>query len=73
MTPIKVTSYIHKYFIWQTKMFRRKKYLRLFGIIVDKSIDTALVSHDLTLSNAPKKTQNNNLLPHPPALDEEYD
>ncbi|XP_043719974.1 transcription factor KUA1 [Telopea speciosissima] len=72
-TPTQVASHAQKYFIRQSNMSRRKRRSSLFDIIADESADTLpSASQELyPISNSQAENQSNNLLPAPPAVEEE--
>ncbi|KAL9242773.1 hypothetical protein vseg_016739 [Gypsophila vaccaria] len=72
-TPTQVASHAQKYFIRQSNVSRRKRRSSLFDIVADdEDGDTEMVSHDF-LPTQPRETEteNNDLLPPAPSLDEE--
>ncbi|XAR70486.1 hypothetical protein NMG60_11027346 [Bertholletia excelsa] len=66
-TPTQVASHAQKYFIRQSNASRRKRRSSLFDIVADESVNTPMVSHNLSTVNPPNaETQTSNSLPQPP-------
>ncbi|KAK4262579.1 hypothetical protein QN277_028124 [Acacia crassicarpa] len=71
-TPTQVASHAQKYFNRQSNVSRRKRRSSLFDIVADESADTPMEEQDLLPVSQPEaKTEGNDPLPAPPAIDEE--
>ncbi|XP_043703386.1 transcription factor KUA1-like [Telopea speciosissima] len=72
-TPTQVASHAQKYFIRQRNMSRGNRRSSVFDVIADESVNTLpSASQELfPISNSQAENQSNNLLPAPPAVEEE--
>ncbi|XP_044476203.1 transcription factor KUA1 [Mangifera indica] len=71
-TPTQVASHAQKYFIRQSNVSRRKRRSSLFDIVPNETVDSAVLSQDLSSANHPQaEIQSNNPLPAVPVVDEE--
>ncbi|CAA2973886.1 transcription factor MYB1R1 isoform X2 [Olea europaea subsp. europaea] len=70
-SPTQVASHAQKYFVRQCSVSRRKRRTSLFDIVVDESVDTPVISRDISAVVPPEAEMQSSTHPPPPAADEE--